>query len=144
MRIAPRVCLDVEMPAIAARLAPLDLDIILVPSMTAFRSGFNRVLDCAKARAVELMAAVCAVGAIGVPAIRNARPTSGAAVYVPCEGALGMGGVVERIGPWDSVEGPGPMLVAPVPVAKVRRMRHGAAEAWPGPWSADHLAIEEQ
>jgi predicted amidohydrolase len=144
-RLTPLICLDIEMPALAARLAPLDLDLILVPSMTAWRSGYNRVFDCAKARAVELMAAVCTVGAIGVPARLERREsnTSGAAVFTPCETALGMSGVVERIGPWERVDGPGPMLVAALPIGAMRRMRRGAAEAWPGPWSADHLTIEE-
>jgi predicted amidohydrolase len=144
LRITPLICLDIEMPSLAARLAPLDLDLIVVPSMTAYRSGFNRVFDCAKARAVELMASVCAVGAIGVPAPMERREsnTSGAAVFVPCETALGMTGTAGRIGPWDHVEGPGPMLVAEVPVGAVRRMRHGTAEAWPGPWAADHVVVE--
>jgi predicted amidohydrolase len=146
VRIAPLICLDIEMPALAARLAPLDLDVIVVPSMTAYRSGFNRVFDCAKARAVELMASVCTVGAIGVPAPMERRDsnTSGAAVFVPCETALGMSGTAGRIGPWDQVDGPGPMLVASLPVATVRRMRRGSAEAWPGPWSADHVIVEEE
>src|SRR5215510_1357521 len=67
LRIAVLICLDIELPALAAKLAPLDLDLVLVPSMTGQLSGFHRVFGCARARAIELMAVVCAVGAIGVP-----------------------------------------------------------------------------
>jgi predicted amidohydrolase len=67
LRFATLICLDIELPALAARLAPLDLDLILVPSMTSKLSGFHRVFGCARARAIELMTTVCAVGAIGVP-----------------------------------------------------------------------------
>ncbi|MFM9843028.1 MAG: nitrilase-related carbon-nitrogen hydrolase [Dongiaceae bacterium] len=145
LRIAPLVCLDVEMPALAHRLASLDLDLILVPSMTGFRSGFRRVFDCAKARAVELQTVVCTVGAIGVPEHLQSRESnvSGAAAYTPCEAVLGYDGVAGAIGPFSETEGPGPMLIArDLPVGTVRRLRHGHAEVWPGPWSAEHLAIE--
>ena len=145
LRIAPLVCLDVEMPALAHRLASLDLDLILVPSMTGFRSGFRRVFDCAKARAVELQTVVCTVGAIGVPEHLQSRESnvSGAAAYTPCEAVLGYDGVAGAIGPFSETEGPGPMLIArDLPVGTVRRLRHGHAEVWPGPWSAEHLAVE--
>ena len=66
-RVATLVCLDIELPALAAKLAPLDLDLILVPSMTERLSGSSRVFGCAKARAVELMCAVAATGAVGMP-----------------------------------------------------------------------------
>jgi predicted amidohydrolase len=143
--IAPLVCLDVEMPALAWRLQPLDLDLLLVPSMTAFRAGYRRVFDCAKARAIELQALVATVGAIGVPQRKEGREsnTSGAAVFTPCEVALGHDGVAATIGPWSETEGPGPMLIArDLPIAEMRTLRHGKAEVWPGAWSADHLTIE--
>jgi predicted amidohydrolase len=147
LRLSMLICLDVEMPAIAARMAGLDLDLILVPSMTAQRSGYHRVFDCAKARAVELQTIVCAVGAVGSPEFvrgRSETNVSGAAVFLPCEPPLGHAGVAERIGPWESAEGPGPMLIArDLPIGAVRRMRHGAAEVWPGAWSADHLVVDD-
>ncbi len=145
LRLAPLICLDVEMPALAQRLAPLDLDLILVPSMTSFRSGYRRVFDCAKARAIELQTVVCVVGAIGVPKPLEGHDSniSGAAAFTPCEAALGHDGTAAAIGPWDRAEGPGPMLIArDLPVGKVRAMRRGGAEVWPGPWNADHLTIE--
>ncbi|MEX0760498.1 MAG: nitrilase-related carbon-nitrogen hydrolase, partial [Tistlia sp.] len=50
VRLATLICLDVEMPALSSLLAPLDLDLLLVPSMTSKLSGYSRVFDCAKAR----------------------------------------------------------------------------------------------
>lgn len=146
LRLTPLVCLDIELPALAARLAALDLDLVLVPSMTSFRSGYRRVFDCAKARAVELQAIVCAVGAIGAPAHLAERESncSGAAAFLPCEVALGETGVAGAMGPWSETEGPGPMLIArDLPVEAVRRSRRGAAEVWPGAWSAEHVIIED-
>jgi predicted amidohydrolase len=146
LRLGMLICLDVEMPALAAKLAPADLDLLIVPSMTSFRSGYHRVFDCAKARAVELQAIVCAVGAIGVPGPLAGRDTncSGAAVFLPCERALGETGTAASIGPWNETEGAGPMLVArDLPVAAVRRSRRGAAEVWPGGWDASHVTISD-
>ncbi|RIL10353.1 nitrilase, partial [bacterium] len=65
LRVAVVVCLDVEQPALAALLQPQDLDLVLVPSMTSRPSGYHRVFDCAKARAVELMCPVAVVGTVG-------------------------------------------------------------------------------
>ena len=145
LRFAPLVCLDVEMPALAHRLASLDLDLLLVPSMTSLRSGFRRVFDCAKARAVELQTIVCTVGAIGVPERLKARGesnTSGAAAFTPCEAMLGFDGIAAAVGPFSEIDGAGPLLIArDLPVAAARAQRRGEAEVWPGPWSADHLTI---
>lgn len=63
-RIVVLICLDIEMPALSAKLASFDIDLILVPSMTLKPAGYHRVFGCAKARAVELLAAVAAVGVI--------------------------------------------------------------------------------
>jgi predicted amidohydrolase len=145
LRIAPLVCLDIEMPALAWRLQALDLDLLLVPSMTSLRAGYRRVFDCAKARAIELQTLVATVGAIGVPKRLEGRDSniSGAAVFTPCEAALGHDGVAATIGPRSETEGPGPMLIAhDLPVAALRALRRGKAEVWPGAWSAEHLTIE--
>jgi len=144
LRLAVLVCLDIEMPALAGLLAPGDLDLILVPSMTEKLSGYSRVFSCAKARAIELMSVVCAVGCIGKAAASKPRlsNTSGAAVYVPCEEALGHTGIFADLPASDRAEGPGPVLVArDIPVGLVRELRHGKAEVWPGAWRADHVRI---
>ncbi|MFO1352377.1 MAG: nitrilase-related carbon-nitrogen hydrolase, partial [Gammaproteobacteria bacterium] len=60
LRLAVVICLDIELPALAARLAPFELDLVLVPSMTS-GGGFWRVSSCCRARAVELFTVVAMV-----------------------------------------------------------------------------------
>ncbi|MEX2409056.1 MAG: nitrilase, partial [Rhodovibrionaceae bacterium] len=117
-----------------------------VPSMTSKLAGYSRVFGCAKSRAVELQTAVLTVGTIGAASMNKPRETniSGASVFVPCEEALGHRGIAgEEIPPRDAVEGPGPMLIAKdLPVGLIRELRAGAAEVWPGAWTADHVRIK--
>lgn len=147
LRLATLICLDIEMPALSARLARAELDLILVPSATEQLSGHSRVFGCAKARAVELMTAVAATGCIGAAPGTTQTPTnvSGAAVYLPCEPSLGHTGVHAETGPYDGAAGgAGPMLVArDVPLGAIRALRGGRAEVWPGAWPADHIVIRE-
>ena len=145
MRLAMPICLDIEQPALAAVLQPLDLDLLLVPSMTSQASGQARVTGCAKARAIELMATVATVGCIGSAAVPQPRPNvGGAAAYLPCEPSLGHTGIaVEAL--WSAhTEESGPLILArDLPIIAIRALRHGAAEVWPGPWSAAHVRIDE-
>lgn len=147
LRLAVVVCLDVEQPALAARLQPLDLDLVLVPSMTSRPSGHHRVFDCAKARAVELMCPVAVVGTVGTQVRLGEATTNvgGAAVFMPCEAALGSTGVHAWLDPTAGGAGAGPLLVARgVPVGAARRLRRsGLAEAWPGPWDGAGVAVVE-
>jgi predicted amidohydrolase len=139
-RMALLICLDVEMPAVAAKLQGEMLDLLIVPSMTAQLSGYHRVFDCAKARAVELFASVAAVGAIGDAPQNQGGNCSGASLFLPCEMHLGATGRAAEIAPQSGAQGPGPMLVANVPVARLRRARRHA-EAWPGPFDAAHVSV---
>ncbi|MEQ8602017.1 MAG: nitrilase-related carbon-nitrogen hydrolase [Marivibrio sp.] len=146
LRIASLICLDVELPALAAKIARSepDLDLLLVPSMTEKQSGYSRVFDCAKARAVELQTAVCAVGCIGSVAPDGSRPNySGAAVFTPCEAELGFDGRFAAVPGAAETQGDGPMLIArDVPVGMIRQIREGGrAEVWPGSWDADGVAV---
>lgn len=54
IRAAVVICLDVEIPEIAAALRGMNLDLMLVPSATESLMGVERVGRCADARAVEL------------------------------------------------------------------------------------------
>jgi predicted amidohydrolase len=145
LRIAMLVCLDVEQPALAARLQGANLDLLLVPSMTTHASGHARVMSCAKARAVELMTTVAAVGCIGSAAVQPPRPnTGGAAVYLPCEPSLGYVGThVEAL--WSAqADGPGPLVIArDIPVGAIRDLRRSGAEVWVGAWSAQDVQVRE-
>jgi predicted amidohydrolase len=146
LRIAIVVCLDVEFTSLWARLAKLDLDLVLVPAKTELLSGYYRVFGCAKARAIELQTIVCAVGAVGTPLGHPAVDTvaGGAAAFLPCEAALGATGIATAIEPHGAASGLSPLLyAADLPIGFCRRIRHGAAEAevWPGSWVADHIAV---
>jgi betaine-aldehyde dehydrogenase len=148
LRVAIVVCLDIEFTALIARLARLDLDLILVPAKVDMLSGYYRVLGCAKARAIELQTAVAVVGAVGSPLGQPALDTvvGAAAVFIPCEVSLNVTGVAAALDPLPAATGASPVLYAPrVPLGACRRIRHGAAEAevWPGSWSADHIAIAD-
>jgi len=149
LRVAIVVCLDVEFTAMFARLAGLDLDLILVPAKVDMLSGYYRVLGCAKARAIELQTAVAVVGAVGSPLGQPALDTvvGAAAVFIPCEASLGVTGIAAALDPLPATTGASPVLYAHhVPLGACRRIRHGAAEAevWPGSWSADHVTIADQ
>lgn len=144
-RVAMLVCLDIEQPALAALLQGADLDLLLVPSMTRQASGHARVMSCAKARAVELMTVVAAVGCVDSIPSEPPRPnTGGAAVYLPCEPGLGHDGIaVEQLG-LAACSGQGSLVMATdLPLGMVRALRRGGAEVWPGPWPADHVRLIE-
>lgn len=138
------VCLDVELPALASRLAPEQPDLILVPSQTGKLSGYARVFSCAKARAIELQSVVAAVGVIGAAAGYGPRQTnvSGCSVFLPCEESLGYVGLHDEVPPSGHAEGEGPLLIArDLPLGEIRRLRAGAAEVWPGAWDAGHVVF---
>ncbi|WP_375594701.1 nitrilase-related carbon-nitrogen hydrolase [Algihabitans albus] len=145
LKLATLICLDIELPALAASLAPERPDLILVPSMTAKLSGYARVFGCARARAVELQAAVAAVGVIGAASTNKPRETntSGCSVFLPCEESLGFVGLHDEIPPTDAADDDGELLIArDIPFGEIRRLRAGAAEVWPGAWTADHVTLE--
>lgn len=146
LRLAMPVCFDIEQPELGAVLAGSDLDVIFVPAMTETTAGYHRVFGCAKARAVECQAAVCAVGAVGDTPYR-AEPeanASGASVFLPCEENLSADGVFAAIAPRGADTGAGPLLVArDIPLDAIRATRGGAAEVWRGVWSAKGLDIDD-
>mgnify|MGYP000536637881 CR=1 FL=1 len=149
LRLAMLICLDVEMPALSSLLAPQNIDLLMVPSMTYYLSGYSRVFSCAKARAVELMSAVAVTGCVGATpgTTQNDQNVSGCAVYMPCETELGFTGVHSEIGPVegdvvDGTQGDGPFLIArDIPIGVIREKRAGAAEVWPGAWNAKHVTL---
>lgn len=141
LRMAMLVCLDVEMPALSCLLAPQNLDLLLVPSMTDKLTGYHRVFGCAKARAVELMTAVAVCGTVGAAKGTTQMETnfSGASLFLPCEEDLGTDGIAAEIAPTGGEAGQEPFLLAFVPVGDIRSLRGGNAEVWPGAWTAGHV-----
>jgi len=137
------ICLDIEMPALSCLMADIQPDLVLVPSMTERLAGYHRVYGCAKARAVELMASVAVCGVIGTAKGSTQNPTnwSGASLFLPCEEELGHDGIGVSHPPVSGEDGRDVFLIADVPVETVRALRGGAAEVWPGAWSADHITL---
>jgi predicted amidohydrolase len=150
VRMAVIICLDVEMPALCNRLAGHHIDLLIVPSMTERLSGYSRVFGCAKARAVEMMAAVAVVGLTG--AAPSAGPErlghfGGAAVYLPCEEAFGDTGIHAELPVMSDQTGAGVGAVLyadAVPVGAIAALRRAGPEVWPGPWNADNLRVEDE
>lgn len=141
-KIAVFICLDIELPALSARIASEHIDLILVPSMTKKLAGYYCVYDCAKARAVELQAAIGVCGAIAGAPGRDPN-VSGAAFYLPCEEAFGHTGTLACVPPASAAKDAGPLLVATLPLGAIRAMRRGGAEVWPGAWSPNHVTVTE-
>lgn len=143
LKMAILICLDVEMPALSCLLAPAGIDLLLVPSMTERLAGYHRVYDCAKARAVELMSAVAVCGCVGAAkgSTQNLSNHSGAALYVPCEEELGHKGLAAGLPPTSGADGEDLFLVADVPVSKIRALKDGEAEVWPGTWQAHGVLL---
>lgn len=141
VRYAVLICLDIEMPYLSWLMADSDIDILLVPSYTASLGGYSRVNSCAKARAVELMCAVAVTGCIGEITLPWRREhticTGGASIYLPCEESLGGHGILMEATPANSSEEPYRVVTSgPIPVATIRKLRHGGAAVWPGKWPA--------
>jgi len=142
-RVAIVICLDIELPALATRLAEYQPDLLLVPTMTS-RGGYWRVNSCAKARSVELFTSICLVGCYGLPRAEHWPYRGGASVYIPCEQALGLTGIYAELPPSDADEVDGhELLVRELPLQTVHELRGaGSVEVWPGAWRADHVHIE--
>lgn len=141
-RMAILTCLDIEMPYLSYRLADQDIDLLFVSSMTQKPSGYHRVFDCAKARAIELMAAVSVTGCTGQVPGRNSY-TGGAAVFLPCEEALGSDGTQGQSDMLSNSNEDQLLIVKDIPLSAIRSARHGSAEVWPGPWSPDCIVISQ-
>jgi len=146
LRLCLIICLDVEMPHLAHTLSTEDIDLLLVPSMTTKAAGYHRVFSCARARAVEMMTAVAVVGCVGGAqgpdgTIRETYH-GGAAVYIPSEEVFGHTGIFSDLPVHASAADAGEMLISrDIPLGAIRAVRQGKPEAWPGPFSADHITL---
>lgn len=146
LRLSLIICLDVEMPHVAHKMASEDIDLLLVPSMTTKVAGYHRVFSCARARAVELMTAVAVVGCVGGAKDPDGtlRETynGGAAVYIPSEEVFGHTGIFTDLPVHAGATGAGEMLISrDIPIGQIRAVRQGKPEAWPGPFDATQVDI---
>lgn len=65
LKLAVLICLDIEIPELAAMLRGAGVDLLLVPSATETLMGVERIGRCASARAVELGCAVVVSHLVG-------------------------------------------------------------------------------
>ena len=148
LRLAIVICLDAEFTSLWSRLGNLDLDLVIIPAKTDMLTGYSRVFTCARARAIELQTAVCAVGAVGVPGGHPATDTGvgGASAFVPCDVSISLDGVFASLPPQTAAVTTDTLLpVVSLPVGLCRRLRNGHAEAEVSPalWDASHLTIND-
>lgn len=88
LRVVVLICLDVEVPEVAATLRGRDIDLLLVPSATDSMNGYQRVNRCASARAVELGCAVVVTHLTGHGPLEMIDENVGAAAcYLPAQSA---------------------------------------------------------
>lgn len=146
LRIVILICLDCELPDLAGQVSALQPDLILVPSQTSRASGYHRVFHCARARAIESMTAVAAVGVIGAAETGQPRDGyhAGAALFLPCEPELGSDGDGGSLPGRDVAPDEGPVLTVDIPIERLRALRRSGTEVWPGPWSARHIELSEE
>ena len=89
LRIAVIICLDIEIPELAARLRDQEVDLILCPSATETILGVERVDRCASARAVELGCHVAVSHLVGqTPSELIDHNVGRLAVYHPSQAAF--------------------------------------------------------
>ncbi len=135
-KVAVVICLDIQIPRLAlTMLEQGHPDLIVIPSMTTYRSGFTRVFSGAAARSIELHCPVLVTGGVGTITARGeAEPnTSGAGIFLPCEAQYGYTGRREVIGPFEHLYlAEGELFVAKnVPIANCKADRQlGRCEAW--------------
>ncbi len=94
-RIGIQICYDVEFPEASRLLALQGMDILFVPFMTDTQNGYNRVRQCAKARAIENECYVAISGNVGnLPKVNNMDlQFSQSAIFTPSDFSFPVNGV---------------------------------------------------
>ncbi len=71
-KIGILICYDVEFPELSRHLADQGMDILFVPFWTDTQNAYNRVRQCARARAIENECYVAIAGCVGnLPKVNN-------------------------------------------------------------------------
>jgi predicted amidohydrolase len=94
-RIGVAICYDAEFPLLVRAQAEAGAEIILIPSCTEFRSGYNRVRTAALARALESTCVTVLSSTVGnsrSPAVD--RNVGAAGIFVPAEHGFSDTGVL--------------------------------------------------
>ncbi|GGD97138.1 bifunctional GNAT family N-acetyltransferase/carbon-nitrogen hydrolase family protein [Planktosalinus lacus] len=94
-KIGVLICYDVEFPEIPRLLADEGMKILFVPFMTDTQNGYERVRNCAKARAIENECYVAIAGNVGnLPKVNNMDiQYAQSAVFTPSDFAFPVNGI---------------------------------------------------
>lgn len=94
-KIGVLICYDSEFPELSRILADQGMDILFVPFLTDTQNGYERVRNCARARAIENECYVAITGSIGnLPKVHNMDiQYAQSAVFTPCDFAFPSNGI---------------------------------------------------
>lgn len=94
-KIGVLICYDVEFPELPRLLADEGMNILFVPFMTDTQNGYERVRNCAKARAIENECYVAIAGNVGnLPRVNNMDiQYAQSAVFTPSDFAFPVNGI---------------------------------------------------
>ncbi len=140
-RLATLVCLDIEIPELAAALQGKDVDLLLVPSATESLFGVERVHRCASARAVELG---CFVGVSQLTGVAESDlidvNIGRLAVYSPSQAAFGD---IERTKSGKLLDSGFHRMSVDLALSKLRTSRAAIEETNPSRVIAKSVRIED-
>jgi len=94
-RIGVLICYDVEFPELSRILADDGMDVLFVPFLTDTQNGYSRVMNCARARAIENECYVAIAGSVGnLPKVHNMDiQYAQSMVFTPCDFAFPANGI---------------------------------------------------
>jgi predicted amidohydrolase len=94
-KIGVLICYDVEFPEVSRLLADQGMQMLFVPFMTDTQNGYERVRNCAKARAIENECYVAIAGNVGnLPRVNNMDiQYAQSAVFTPSDFAFPVNGI---------------------------------------------------
>lgn len=97
-KIAIQICYDIELPLLTQQYFQNPPELILVPSCTETLAGLNRVVTCARARAIEQQCYVLQAGLVGKSTVCEIIDVavSEAGIYSPSDYGFTEDGYVKR------------------------------------------------
>jgi predicted amidohydrolase len=140
-KLAVLVCLDIEIPELAAALRGKGVDLLLVPSATESVFGVERVHRCASARAVELG---CCVGVSQLTGVAESElidvNIGRLAVYSPSQSAFGD---IKRTNAGELLEGGFHRMSVSIDLAGLAASRAATEETNPSRVAPKRILIDD-
>ncbi len=118
-KIGILICYDVEFPELSRLLAEDGMDILFVPFLTDTQNGYERVRNCARARAIENECYVAIAGSVGnIPKVHNMDiQFAQSTVFTPCDFSFPTNGIKAEATPNTEM-----ILVADVDINLLREL----------------------